>query len=431
MAENNSTPQEINIANPDSPLAFPNIPPQDDKCGDLTTSVLTSDNKLSEESNKFFNNFLKKAQGSMPNCETDSAKAAYVSLMGAAAMSYDKSSGCQNVAIQAALNQNLNTSINCTNNSLRSETALQTNQNNQATIEIVADRLTNSTINMDLNTQNTAEVLNVASASVQQEVAKQMQAGINNFQKQVQENYKKQNSLFKTENNGQPNQSLVSSTNQILNKSVDVVNQETIGRIVTENFQSANGTLKINAGLIEGVDLNISSEQVNEVLLTNIVNGVIGQIFEGTTIVDLSNTSEASSKNVTTESSSTGTIIIIVIVILLIAGGIGFYIYSRKKNPQKQLQKRNTDLKNEKQRLQKTYGTQTKNNRLQVVNKQLQQIQRNLGKTQTGSNRGPSQGQIYGYNPTPYKPPTYQGNPTPPPPSTYQGNPTPPPPPTY
>lgn len=346
MSQNNSTPQEINIANPNSPLAFPSVPPQDDKCGNLAADILDSDNKLSEKSNEFFNKYLDKAQGNMPNCETTSAKAAIATWYGAAAASFDQASGCQNVAIQAALNQNLNTSINCTNNTLRSETALRTNQDNQATIEIVADTLRNSSINMSLDTKNTAEVLNVGSASVQQEIAKQMQAGINNFQKQAQENYDKPNSLFKTNDNSQPNQSVISSTNQILNKSVDIVNQETIGRIVAENFQSANGTLKINAGLIEGVDLNISSDMVNEVLLTNIVNGVIGQIFKGTTMTDLANVGEGSSKNVTTSSGSViYTIIMWIFIIGAIAGGIWFgYKYYKHKNSPEQLRKRKGEL---------------------------------------------------------------------------------------
>lgn len=356
MSQNNSTPQEINIANPNSPLAFPNVPPQDDKCGNLAADILDSDNKLSAKSNEFFNKYLDNAQGNMPNCETTSAKAAIATWYGAAAASFDQASGCQNVAIQAALNQNLNTSINCTNNTLRSETALRTNQDNQATIEIVADTLRNSTINMSLNTQNTAEVLNVGSASVQQEIAKQMQAGINNFQKQAQENYNKPNSLFKTNDNSQPNQSVISSTNQILNKSVDIVNQETIGRIVSENFQSANGTLKINAGLVEGVDLNVSSDMVNEVLLTNIVNGVIGQIFEGTTMTDLANKGEGSSKNVTTSSGS-GFVTAVIVILVLAAVGAGAYFYikhRKKKNSPEHLRKLNA-VNGNVQKIQKNF----------------------------------------------------------------------------
>ena len=323
--------QWLSENSPQVQFTVPADVPPDSKCQDIASQITADNNDFTEQANNMINEYLQKVSENNPNCTTNNSKVAVASvyLGGGGAASNDYSSGCQNVAMQAALNLSMNTSLNCTSSNLSSTSNTSSEITATMKVTIIADRIENSDISATLGIDSKQTVLNVVDSSIQSAVTEALQTGMQTFQKTAQKSVQDQTGFFAT-NSKNPSQQMVSNINNIISNSVNIITKKTVAAIVAKNIIESEGEYFIRAGTIVDSSINLSNQVVNEVILQSIVNDVIGQILKKSNITDLL-TKQESENEYKSKAVKSG---LGVLFFILIAGGIiggAYYYFANKK----------------------------------------------------------------------------------------------------
>jgi hypothetical protein len=306
--------------------------PPDSKCQDIASQITADNNDFTEQANNMINEYLQKVSDNNPNCTTNNSKVAVASvyLGGGGAASNDYSSGCQNVAMQAALNLSMNTSLNCTSSNLSSTTSGDSSIKATVDITIIADEIKGSTIKGLLGIDSKQQILNVVDSSVQSAVTEALQTGMQTFQKTAQKSVQDQTGFFAT-NSKNPSQQMVSNINNIISNSVNIITKKTVASIVAKNVVETDGKLFIQAGKIVDSSITLSNEVANEVILQSIVNDVIGQILKKSNVTDLLTKQESENEYKSKAVKSVFGVLFFILIAGGIIGGIYYYLGKKKK----------------------------------------------------------------------------------------------------